>query len=163
MACPQYVSKTSSRILLCWLARCNPGACPCRMRSASHALYVWLARSPASMFLCQKQGISKAAEIRVIRRLSFRRNRKVRAMAVSCFIFKCVDNSQANACCLSRTSLCRGVVAAAAADFQPLVQGADGDGAIAAVVNKVGRPVGKLVPCLCLFCAIREPGRCRFS
>src|SRR6266851_872464 len=54
---------TSNKILFHCFARYSPGACPFSINCASHALYTWLARSPASMCWCHQHGTRINAEI----------------------------------------------------------------------------------------------------
>src|SRR5665213_706243 len=63
MSVPKWLRHTSNKMLFHCLAIQRPGASPRGINCASHALYVWLARSPASILLCQKQGIRTAAEM----------------------------------------------------------------------------------------------------
>src|ERR1700733_12674800 len=60
---PSRLRLASNSILFHWFASHRPGAWPRSIDCASHALYVWLPRSPASILLCQKQGTSTAAEV----------------------------------------------------------------------------------------------------
>src|SRR6266705_719428 len=54
---------TSNKILFHCLAMYSPGACPFSIIFASHALYTWLARSPASIRRCHQHGTRINAEI----------------------------------------------------------------------------------------------------
>src|SRR6266446_912100 len=54
---------TSNKMLFQRLAMYRPGACPFSISCASHALYTWLARSPASMRRCHQHGTRINAEI----------------------------------------------------------------------------------------------------
>src|SRR5882762_8900952 len=56
-------SATSNRTLFHCFAMYNPGACPFSINCASHALYTWLARSPASIRRCHQHGTRISAEI----------------------------------------------------------------------------------------------------
>src|SRR5713226_1267447 len=56
-------SATSNKTLFHWFAMYSPGACPFSINCASHALYTWLARSPASMRRCHTHGTRIKAEI----------------------------------------------------------------------------------------------------
>src|ERR1035438_2286984 len=56
---PSQVRPESTSTLFHWWARYKPGARPWVTNWANHALYVWLPRSPASMWRCQKHGISR--------------------------------------------------------------------------------------------------------
>src|SRR5260370_36656936 len=60
---PTRSSATSSKILFHCFAMYSPGACPFSMSCASHALYTWLARSPASMRGCHQHGTRINTEI----------------------------------------------------------------------------------------------------
>ncbi len=55
---------TSNKTLFHWFAMYSPGACPFSINCASHALYTWLARSPASIRRCHQQGIRTIAEMK---------------------------------------------------------------------------------------------------
>src|SRR6266852_2136125 len=67
-------SATSNKTLFHWFAMYSPGACPFSINCASHALYTWLARSPASIRRCQKQGIRSTTDKSRMRSLNSRRN-----------------------------------------------------------------------------------------
>src|SRR5258708_18854713 len=55
-------SATSNRTFFHCLAMYNPGDCPFSINFASHALYAWLARSPASMRRWHKHGITSTKD-----------------------------------------------------------------------------------------------------
>src|SRR5258708_39812334 len=56
-------SATSNKILFHCFAMYSPGACPLAINCASHALYTWLAKSPASMRRFHTHGTRTRAEI----------------------------------------------------------------------------------------------------
>src|SRR5260370_36985235 len=56
-------SATSNKTLFHCFAMYSPGACPFSINCASHALYTWLARSPAAMRRCHQHGTRINAEI----------------------------------------------------------------------------------------------------
>src|ERR1700740_153358 len=55
-------SATSNKTLFHCFVMYSPGACPSSINCASHALYTWLAKSPASILLCHTQGMRISAE-----------------------------------------------------------------------------------------------------
>src|SRR6266480_4715959 len=67
-------SATSKRTFFHCFARYNPGACPFSINCASHELYAWLARSPASMRRCHKHGITSKTDKNRTRSLHWRTN-----------------------------------------------------------------------------------------
>jgi len=56
-------SATSNKTLFHCFVMYSPGACPFAINCASHALYTWLAKSPASMRRCHQHGTRITAEI----------------------------------------------------------------------------------------------------
>src|SRR5260370_4556070 len=56
-------SATSNKTLFHCFTMYSPGACPFSINCASHALYTWLARSPASIRRCHQDGTRVNAEI----------------------------------------------------------------------------------------------------
>src|ERR1700676_4971892 len=67
-------------------ARYSPGACPCAINCASHALYTWLPRSPASMCRCQRQGTTANTEQPKTSHVLSRKSRKPAAAALPCSV-----------------------------------------------------------------------------
>src|SRR5216684_4484407 len=68
-------NSTSNKTLFHCFAMYSPGACPFSINCASHALYTWLARSPASMRRCHTQGIRSKTDRTTMRNLDCRKNR----------------------------------------------------------------------------------------
>src|ERR1700719_3286228 len=64
---------TSNRTFFHCFEMYKPGACPFSINCASHALYAWLARSPASTRGCHKHGITSTTDKNRMRSLDWRR------------------------------------------------------------------------------------------
>src|SRR6266478_462506 len=73
-------SVTSNKILFHCSATYSPGACPFSINCASHALYTWLARSPASIWRCHQHGTRINAEIAITATI---RHREIRHSTAS--------------------------------------------------------------------------------
>src|ERR1700722_5191699 len=69
------LTRRSKRTLFHRVASHNPVTWPRSISWASQALYMWLARSPAAMRLCQRQGTSTSTEIAKILKKFLRTNR----------------------------------------------------------------------------------------
>src|SRR5580704_9490908 len=60
---PSASSQRSNNTLFHRCVSQNHGACPRSTSCASHALYIWLPKSPATIVRCQKHGTSTTAEM----------------------------------------------------------------------------------------------------
>src|ERR1700722_2231191 len=72
---PRPLTRRSKRTLFHRVSSTKAVTWPRSISWASQALYMWLARSPAAMRLCQRQGISTTAEIAKILKKFLRTNR----------------------------------------------------------------------------------------